>query len=196
MSVKDIQTITKDNTVDIFTDNIDMYFNLYCEENNIQDMKKESQAVFTACLYYIYNHVFKDNKSILKDSNSNYGSYDIDTIDKLCDYYIYNLCNHNNKICSIYGFSTLTGININTILQWAGHRDVKASPGRINIYKKLRIQREESLSGRIADGKVNPVGPIAILNHEYAWSTVAESHGITKKALQADELPKLGQIDE
>jgi hypothetical protein len=39
------------------------------------------------------------------------------------------------------------------------------------IYKKLSSMREESLSNKLADGKQNPVGVIAMLNRHYGWAS-------------------------
>jgi hypothetical protein len=56
-------------------------------------------------------------------------------------------------------------------------------------------EREESLSNKLADGKQNPVGVIAILNRNYGWASpyTADSNR-QKQALTNAELPKLGQV--
>jgi hypothetical protein len=53
--------------------------------------------------------------------------------------------------------------------------------------------REESLSNKLADGKQNPVGVIAMLNRHYGWSSpyVSDANR-NKSSLTAAELPKLG----
>ena len=56
-------------------------------------------------------------------------------------------------------------------------------------------EREESLSNKLADGKQNPVGVIAILNKHYGWNMPGVSREAAKpQALPASELPKLGDI--
>ena len=62
----------------------------------------------------------------------------------------------------------------------------------MEIYKKLHTERQESLSNKLADGKQNPVGVIAILNRHYGWASpyTADSNR-HKKALDAAELPRL-----
>ena len=62
----------------------------------------------------------------------------------------------------------------------------------IDIYKKLQVERQESLSNKLADGKQNPVGVIAILNKHFGWASpyTADSNR-QKKALDATELPRL-----
>ena len=100
----------------------------------------------------------------------------------------------NDKEVSINGFSYLTGINRDTIEEW-GHNNKKLSNKAFPIYKKLVDTRLESLSGKLATGKQNPVGVIAILNHFYGWSSPytadANRHAA---ALSAAELPRLNEV--
>jgi hypothetical protein len=95
------------------------------------------------------------------------------------------------------GFSNLTSIDNDTIMQWGNdtyncNSDRILSQKRMSIYKKLSTMREESLSNKLADGKQNPVGVIAMLNRHYGWAspyTADANRG--KKALQGAELPQL-----
>ena len=78
--------------IEVFENDIQLYLTMFCEENGIEDMKKESQSVWNSCLRYIYRNVFK-NKNLLKQSNniyninnnipSNYNSYDYDMVLKV-----------------------------------------------------------------------------------------------------------------
>jgi hypothetical protein len=117
--------------------------------------------------------------------------YNYNIINQLLDYYIY-LCSINNKEISIMGFSKLTGIDTDTINSW-GNNENKLSSSCSVIYKKLSQMREESLSNKLADGKQNPVGVIAMLNRHYGWASpyTADSNR-QKSSLTAAELPKLG----
>ena len=55
-------------------------------------------------------------------------------------------------------------------------------------------EREESLSNKLADGKQNPVGVIAMLNRHYGWaSPYTSDSNRQKQSLTAAELPQLGQ---
>ena len=100
----------------------------------------------------------------------------------------------NDKEVSINGFSYLTGINRDTIKEW-GHNNKKLSDSAFIIYQKLVDTRLESLSGKLATGKQNPVGVIAILNHFYGWASPytadANRH---RTALSAAELPRLNEV--
>lgn len=101
-----------------------------------------------------------------------------------------------NKEVSVLGFVTLTGINQENIYNWA-NKDNKLSSSGYDIYKKLSTMREESLSNKLADGKQNPVGVIAMLNRHYGWASPYTSDSNRQKSsLTAAELPKLGQNKE
>ena len=193
------------NNKDIFENDLDLYLHLYCEENNIQDMKKEPQSVWNSCLRYIYKHVFKD-KNILKQKQlyktddrvqyTNYNSYDYDLVLYVLEIYIYDMCMKYDKDVSIVGFSTLTDIDISTIKKW-GNGSTKLSEASFAIYEKLKIFGEESLVNKLSTGKKHPVGPLAILNHCYQWNESADWREQTRQAaLPTSELPKLGVMFE
>ena len=121
---------------------------------------------------------------------TNYNMYDYEIVNKVLDYYIY-LCQIYSKEISVIGFENLTGITQETIYTW-GENSNKLSQACSEIYKKLIKMREESLSNKLADGKQNPVGVIAMLNRHYGWAspyTADANRG--KKALQSAELPQL-----
>ena len=192
----------QNESIEVFENDIDLYLQLFCENNNIQNMRQESQSVWNSCLRYIYTNVFK-NTDILKskdirhiDNNSipsTFNAYNYNTVLYVLDIYIYNLCFKYDKEISIIGFSTLTGIDTDTINEWR-----YKEPGSLSsvVYKKLHDLREESLSNKLATGNKNPVGILAILNRHYAWNLpgVSRETDSSKKALSVEQLPKLGQI--
>lgn len=192
-----------ENTIEVFENDMQMYLHLFCKENKIEDMKRESQSVWNSCLRYIYTHVFKPNPKILKQSNnininnnipSNCNMYNYKLLLDILDYYIYNMCLKYDKEVSILGFSSLTGINQDTIHDW-GKDNNKLSSSGCEIYKKLNVFREESLSNKLATGNKNPVGILAILNRHYQWNLPGVSkERANNSALTAAELPKLGEI--
>lgn len=191
--------------LEVFDNDIDLYLKMFCEEYQIQDLRKESQSVWNACLMYIQRHVFndrdklKDKTKISIDNNnipSTYNRYNYELVNNILDHYIY-LCGLYNKEISIVGFSKLTKISTTTLEEW-GYNYVsndRLSVMSANIFKKLNKEREESLSNKLADGKQNPVGVIAILNKHYGWNMPGVSREAAKpQALPASELPKLGNI--
>jgi hypothetical protein len=184
---------------DVFQELIDQF----CIDNNIDDMRTASQSVWNSCLRNIYKHLFK-NSDVLRSKErretaintmSNDNAYDLDKVSELLDIYIYDLCMRYDKEVSIIGFTTLTGINQDTIYNWSVNsgNGNKLSQSRFEIYKKLNQFREESLSNKLATGNKNPVGILAILNRHYSWNLPGVSKETApKQALTADDLPKLG----
>lgn len=186
-----------ENTIEVFENDIDLYLHQFCEDNDIDDLKRESQSVWNSCLRYIYTHVFKPNNNILKYPNTfdNHNMYNYELLTDIVDYYILNMCMKYDKEVSILGFSILTGIDNNTIDLWGNesNKSDKLSQMRFGIYKKLKIFREESLSNKLATGNKNPVGILAILNRHYQWNMPGVSREqANKSALTAAELPQLG----
>ena len=101
------------------------------------------------------------------------------------------MCFKYDKEISIIGFSTLTGIDTDTLNEWGNNSNKLNSLSSV-IYKKLSQAREESLSNKLASGKQNPVGVLAILNRHYAWNLPGVSREqANKSALTAAELPQL-----
>ena len=196
------------NIIEIYENNIEYFLRCFCDDNEIDDLRKAPQSVWNACLMYVQRHVF-GNKADLKSSNindgksimdTNYNMYDYDILYNVLEYYIY-LCNTYNKEVSSMGYSKLIGISNEIISMW-GNNNNKLSSKSFEIYKKLNQEREESLSNKLADGKQNPVGVIAILNKHYGWNMPGVSKEVANKAaLPASELPKLNapkpmQIEE
>ena len=183
-------------TPEVFENDIQLYLTEFCEEQGIEDMKKESQSVWNGALMYIRRHAFRDS-DILKSKDSvyinnnnipsNFNAYNYNLVNSICDYYIY-ICMMYDKEVSIIGFSNLTGIDTDTINDW-GNNNTKLSSASSAVYKKLRDYREESLSNKLVTGKQNPVGVLGVLNRHYAWNMpgVRQDSG-ANKALGLEEI--------
>ena len=186
-------------SIEIYDNEIMAQLSIFCEENGIEDMKKESQAVWNSALYFIYKNVFKGGvlKSTVNynlNSNkipSNCNSYDYDKCMDVLNIYIYDLCMRYDKEVSVIGYTTLTGIPDSIIYNWRDGN--KLSSVASDIYKKLAKYREESLSDKLVTGSKNPVGVIAVLNRQFGWASpyTADSNR-QKQALTVDQLPQLG----
>lgn len=185
-------------TPEVFQNDIEFYLSQFCQEHNIEDMTKEPQSRWNAALMYINKYVFSD-KSILKLNNninksntncimdSNFYMYDLEKLEYIL-YIYYYLCSVYDKECSIMGYSLLTGINYDTLMDW-GADERKLSTKGFDIVQKLRLFREESLSNKLATGNKNPVGILAILNRHFAWNLPGVSRESTSKtALTAAEI--------
>lgn len=186
-------------TFEVYANDIELYINLFCENQGIEDLRKESQSVWNACLMYVQRHVFPDRQALKATENSpeyvnnimpsTCGAYNYDLLDIICNAYIY-YCYMYDKEVSIQGFSKLLGIPKTVIDLWG--TDLRLSKKSINIYKKLIAEREESLSAKLASGKSNPVGILSILNHWYSWNLPGVTREqSTRTALTAAELPRL-----
>lgn len=186
-------------TFEIYANDIELYINLFCENQGIEDMRKESQSVWNACLMYVQRHAFPDRQALKATENnpeyinnimpSTCGAYNYDLLDTICNAYIY-YCYMYDKEVSIQGFSKLVGIPKTVVDLWG--TDLRLSKKSINIYKKLIAEREESLSAKLASGKSNPVGILSILNHWYSWNLPGVTREqSTRTALTAAELPRL-----
>ena len=186
------------DTPEIFKNDIELYLAQFCAAYKIEDMTKEPQSRWNAALMYINKYVFSD-KSILKLNNninknntncimdSNFYMYDLDKLDYIL-YIYYYLCSVYDKECSIMGYSLLTGINYDTLMDW-GADERKLSTKGFDIVEKLRLFREESLSNKLATGNKNPVGILAILNRHYSWNLPGVSRESTNKtALTAADI--------
>lgn len=188
-------------TIELYENDIDLYLHQFQDEQGIEDLRAVPQSVWNAALIYIQRHAFS-NRDLLKQSNniyntnsimdSTYNMYNYDIIYNILEYYVY-LCNQYNKEVSIMGFSKLTKIDTDTINSWGNNENKLSSKGSV-IYKKLTQEREESLANKLADGKQNPVGVIAMLNRHYGWaSPYTSDSNRQKQSLTAAELPQLGQ---
>lgn len=187
------------SVIDVFENDIQMYLTMFCEEQGIEDMKKESQSVWNGALRYIRRHVF-NNKDVLKSKDniniynnnipSTFNAYNYNTVNSVCDIYI-DLCFINDKEVSIIGFSNLTGIDTELIYNWA-NENTKLSTKSFNVYKKLSQFREESLSNKLVTGNKNPVGVIAVLNRQYGWaSPYTSDSNKQRKSISAEEIRQL-----
>ena len=199
-SMERIEADQQQDTIEVFENDIQLYLKMFCEEQKIKDIKKESQAVWNSALRYIYRHVFKDTDRLKSHTNisvnnniipSTFNAYDYKKVLDVLDIYIFDMCMRYDKEVSIIGFSTLTGIDQSVIYDW-GNNSNKLSQTSSEIYKKLNQFREESLSDKLATGNKNPVGILAILNRHYQWNLPGVSKEQTLKApITSDKLPDL-----
>ena len=173
---------------------------MFCEENGIEDMKKESQSVWNSALYYIYKHVFKNGSLKNKDNiyidnnimSSTYNMYNYDMCMDVLNIYVYDMCMKYDKEVSVIGYSTLTGISQSIIYEWANGEGRKLSSKGSEIYKKLNEFREESLSNKLVTGNKNPVGILGVLNRHYQWNLPGVSkEQVARKDITAEEIRQL-----
>ena len=98
-------------TAESFENDIELYLQQFCEEQQIDNLRSVSQTVWNACLIYIYNHAFKGTNRLKiqgkyanynnNNSNlamSNCGAYNIEYVNYICDYYIYIYVAYMTKV--------------------------------------------------------------------------------------------------
>ena len=101
------------------------------------------------------------------------------------------MCMKYDKEVSLIGYSTLTGIERQTVYDWSNGVHGSSAKG-IGVFQKLKAFREESLSNKLVTGAKNPVGVIAVLNRQFGWaSPYTSDSNRQKQALTADALPQL-----
>ena len=202
----EIERIEPDQ-IEVFDNEIDQALALFCEEQGIDNLRAIPQTVWNAALMYVRKIVFpvpsrlKRHRPLPGYNNNNYNNqysnlnntdcnaYDIDTVNSVCDYYIY-LCNVYNKGVTISGFCYLTGISQYTVYEW-GNGNRGLSQSSCDIYKKLSKAYEDSAESKLWANK-NPVAVMAILNKRFGWNLPGVSkEQSSRQALTADKLPDL-----
>lgn len=190
--------------VEVYENDIDLNLKAFCDENGIEDMRKESQSVWNACMIYIQRHLFVNRDMLKRKHNiangnaimdSTYNSYDYNLVNDICDYYIY-MCYRYEKECSIYGFSKLTNIPYQVIENWGGNYDKsnRLSKQSQEIHKKLVDEREQSLLAKLISMK-HPTAIAIPLNKIFGYNLPGVSRErASNRALTAAELPKLGGV--
>ena len=157
---------------------IDSAITEFCEEYEIENLVKESQNRFNACLRYIYNHVFKASNKYYIDSRSK-TLLDINNIKlvyEILSYYIY-LCDVYSKAISINGFSVMSGIDRTIIYDWFNGVN-RLNSEYANVFKILDAERERSLADLLISGNRPNIGILAVLNHEKNWNLPGSSREI------------------
>lgn len=190
---------------EVFENDIDLYFNEFCDKEKIDSMTEAPQSIFYAALIYVYNNIFKGtNRLKLKGklqgynnnnynnqysniNNSNCNSYNYEYLNYIADYYIY-MCYKYNKVCTISGYCKLTGIREDIVYNWGNEsRTPRLSTSANNLYQKLSKDYEASGEARLWSGK-NPIGHLAAMNHHFNWNLPGVSRETSRQALTAADI--------
>ena len=182
-------TIEDYNDIEYIKNRIDSAIDCFCDDYNIQDLKNETQNVFNGCLRYIYDNVFKPNKrNKLNDKVNSLLDYNnIELLIDVLNYYIY-LCDIYSKAISVSSFCTMVGIDKTVIYDWYKGSVRNLNPLYSHVFKILDDERERSLSDLLISGKRQPIGLLAVLNHEKNWNLPGASkeikHVVTSESPQ------------
>lgn len=152
----------------------------FCNNHNFEDLQKARQTAWSSACRFIGQAVFRSNRRILLDAELSRASgggfcYDFKKLNALADLYIY-LCGIYTKAPTIDDFSNFSGCDETTIyMSGAKHTDVqRATPARVQLLQKLHKAQEAGLAALIVDGRQNPTGALAALNHWHGWTQTRE----------------------
>lgn len=195
------------------------YLKEFCTENDIKDQYDIYPAMWNAALTYICQNTFKANPSILAMPKNINNAYNLEAVDYILDIYAYECFIHNQEI-SVIGFHLFSGISLNAIYNLNNNNKrvvvYKDLEGNVisnltvsrlkegeytkelsskggDIFKKLKLFSEESLTALMKDRRNNPMKYLPILNRRFGWNLPGVSREtFGKTALTAADLPKLG----
>ena len=162
----------------------------YCDQNNISDLSKERQPRWRAACYIVGQSVFKNSKILhdLQREKVNGGIvYDVGRVSALVDVWGV-LCANFCKAPMVDDFAHFAAIS-DTWLYGANSPD-GLTPTRAALLQKIKRIQESGLSSLIVDGRQNPTGALAALNHWHGWTTTKEIiHTTGAAAAAAPALP-------
>lgn len=150
-----------------------------------------SQVQFKALCIYAGR---KLNRSIIcKDyENSMYNGgpfvpFSIDALNVLFSVWVY-FAGVGGFIPFIDDFFTFAGCSVDYVYS----RSFQSSQARVEFAQKIKAFQESGLAARLVEGRGNPTGLLAILNHAHGWrSDAAANDQKTIQAITADALPDL-----
>ena len=163
-----------------------------CKMLGYTDPANITQNNYNACLMFIAENIM--TRQELKENNSN--RYNMKLLSDIADIYI-ALCYRYNKIVSLYGFSLLCNIPIHNIEQWKCERVRNATPEVMDMLKKLETAAEASKRGLLTDKGKNPVGVLALLNHDNGYNVGYSRESASERALSISEIrQKIGLLSD
>jgi hypothetical protein len=170
--------------LDDITNKVRESIQIYCIQHDMEntDMIKAPQRIWAACSSYVGKNVFKAS-GLLKQTElsravgqpfmTTNNALDIDKVISAINLYI-DLCNEYNKAVLVDYIALFCGISDS----WIYENMEKLTQKGMDLSKK----RECSLTASLVDGKTNPTGTIATLNHFHGWTT-GTSHTEKKETI-------------
>ena len=148
--------IGSDFNIDTIRQDIQAFIRSWCDNNNIDDLRKAEQPIYNAICTDIGNTIFKPS-AILKDHNQ----YDISKVISIIDIYDY-FCNMYNKVFTIWGAAAFCGVSKDFMYD----NMEKLTRSGCDLHKN----NERSLADSIVSGRRSPVGALSWLNRYHGWS--------------------------
>jgi len=182
---KDEKLLSRQNNVDIVEDS-DIYI------STINQAKRDFLAsgldpdlltdisVFNGLLRYIYIHVFKPDRKTCRNCKLDYSlDSTMIVLSDIFDYYCVSLCAPYGITPTIYGFSILTGIGVDTFTEWK-------NKDNNNIYKhrlleKIYATSEAGIASKALEN--NSIGAMFFLKSKFSWiETTTQNVNITRSS--------------
>ena len=175
--------ITPDNVGDLITQVLNQFLARIVPDMNYTDLAKIKTNTFKAGLGYVFNILFKNpNYRYITDKKSIIAYDDIELLTNICDAYIM-LCDYYNKQLGLFGFSVLTGLEIERIRSWGEN----ATTAHYSLYNALRQHMRDSSEECLKD---SDIGRIAVANNSteaglnYGYMAAAQQHAATAPRLE------------
>ena len=163
----------------------------FCKKHNFDSMDKCRQTQWGACCMFIGQSIFKQNRKLLADKPPKNGGFCYDTAKLM------QLADIWGHLCGVYGkapfvddFANFAGLEESSIYTTHNRTGGEITPARMQLLQKLHGMQERGLAGMIADGRQNPTGALACLNHWHGWTSTKEIiHTTSNGAQNAVALP-------
>lgn len=189
---------TEKKPIEFFQREIPIAFNTACENFGYSDPESMTQSNFNACLMYISESVIQKyclKKPVTETVYAN-SSYDIELLNGLLDIYI-GLCYRYSKMISVYGYCLMCNIQSYVLTQWEIDKAKSATPEYKRFLKKLEQAAEESKRSLLIEKGRNPVGVLALLNHDNGYNLPGVSKETAAPRLSAREIrEKMGLLSD
>lgn len=192
----DILPADCDGLPDGLADMIYSAVDTFCKKHDFENMSKCRQTAWSACCQFIGQTVFKPNRKILAGPPPKNGGfcYDTDKLSSLADLWSH-MCGVYGKAPLVDDFANFAGVDEVTIYASTGkYVDMQhITPARVRLLQKLHAIQEKGLAGLIVDGRQNPTGALAALNHWHGWTQTREIiHTASGSGQTAAALPVFG----
>lgn len=203
--------------LDTFKADTKRYFEMFCAEFDVEDLRTAPPNVFESALSYAGDNIFlkpkdktfKYNRQTVIDCDN------ADIVDYILDYYIF-ICGVYNKEANIQGFSKYIKVSEQTMYNWLngeyktkiyldteGNRIYDIQEWRLNnrgeyteilstahldLIKKIKANDEHMLAN-IGIGDRNNTGVAMKLNTVFGWNSITgrEAEQDKRKTISADE---------
>ena len=172
----DILSADNSGLPDGLPDMIHSFIDSICQKDNT-DLKKERQTYWKYICMECGSALFKKNKilhDVQREKTQGGIYYDFEKLSALASLWG-ALCFKYNKSPMIDDFARFAGVS-DTFLYGNGssYAGREVTPARVALMKKLHEMQERGLAGLIVDGRQNPTGALAALNHYHGWTQSRE----------------------